>query len=291
MLSPNLSPMPGLQGVTLRSVSFGEILSGSLFLLKWDGDFDTFDLPSLAATIAMKNMEPVLEKFHLPKPADFHRKVIIQDLYTIIIYETAIPLPIPLFYKELGLDLVGVEGVNIQAHVHFGWDKPILTSICKALLDVYKFVHDPKYRLPVENPPQVFPVFKLNDWYIELPKYLGGEVIGKKGELLNIDFNKYAAYLLNGIKFFSLPEFISLIPIEYRVNSVGASVPIKNFVCIDMEAAWLISTPQEYYNKEEYKKIVHTKEEADELFAVLPDKPDRQPVQPGDQGLIVFLRG
>ena len=291
MLSPCLQPMPGLQGISLRSVSFGEILSGSLFLLKWDGNFDIFDLPSIAETIAMKNMEPVLEKFHLPKPADFHRKVIIQDLYTVIVYETEIPIPIPLFYKELGFDMVGVEGVNIQAHAHFGWDQPILSSIAKALLDIYKFVTDENYHLPVKNPPQIFPVFKLNDWYIELPGYLGGQIIGQKGELVKIDFNTYGAYLLNGIKFFSLRDFISLIPVEYRVNSVGAHVPIKNFVCIDMEAAWLITTPQEYYTQEVYKQIVKTKEEADELFQVLPDKANKQQIQPTDEGLVIFLKG
>ena len=131
-----------LVGLELRSFTFGEIFSGTLFLLSIDVRLDIFDLVTLASTLI-----PRTALLGLPDPHELHRRLIIKDLLMLIVYQTVVPIPIPIFYKELGVDYLGLEGTRLESHWYFPAPEFNLGEGLDTLKALSRFVTEPDYLL------------------------------------------------------------------------------------------------------------------------------------------------
>ena len=170
MLYPSMNGLlPVLQGIHFSSFSLGMLFGGQMFKTKINAEFDQFDLISLAAGLLIP------KESLLPICYDFKRKIIIKDLLMYIpiieVEGIPVPIPIPIFYKELGIEYMGIEGIGLQAHAQFPEPEFDLLYLLKFLLSVYEFVSKPEKRL-IEIPKNNDLVFSLDNCYLELPKYI-----------------------------------------------------------------------------------------------------------------------
>lgn len=275
---------PVLNGISLRSISFGEIAGGSLFLLKMDADIDQFDLATLAAALAIPDNSV------LPNTKSLQRRLKLNELYMVL--PTELPIPIPLFYKNVGIEYLGLEGLTLQAHAQFPLPKPSLKALGELLSDFKQFFTDSNYRLDPQKPPQGLnpEFFSLHQNSLQLPQYLGGKMLAPQKDP-TIDYAAIAS-LLNGMKFLTINDLIQAIPLSDRLGDVDTA-----FGPISANFGWLVTTPDEFkqlpsnptLQKIAYQKLgLSGSAQANDILTVLP------PVQTGghsdEQGLIAFLK-
>lgn len=284
-LIPGAVPLPGLNGIELRSISFGPLMGGSLFLLEIDGCFDQFDIATLVSSFIL----PTDKEFPLPTSNEIQRRLILKKLFMLIFYQTAIPIPVPVFYDEIGIEYLGLEGIGLQAHAKFPLPEVTPSATVQFFSALKQFLTDPNYLLdPVSPAGGVNLVYTLENNYLQLPEYLGGGVLGNRSGSIVIDFYKNIAYLLNGLKTLSLNDIIQAIPLEYRVGNEQLK-----FLFLLFEIDWLISTPKEF-KEEAYKKLNLTEEKRDDFVTVLPavvNESNTGETISDEQGLVVFFRG
>lgn len=286
LLFPTPSPLPSLQGITLRSISFGEILAGNFFILQLDADFEQFDLAGIAATLLL----PENTGLPLPDTRKLHTKIIVEKLLMIIDYKTIasvsgvpIPIPVPVFYNRLGVEYYGLQGLEMQTHIAFPMPKFNFKDLKNMFFNLIRFFSDKKYLLnPEEAPKDLDLKFLMEDNYIRLPEYLGGQMLGGKGKNVEISLYKSVAMLMNGMKTLSLDKVIQAMPLEFRTGNTRASL-----AGLSADFQWVITTPNEFRDAT-YKNISASPEQVNAFMQVLPGY---DPSVNNGQGLVVFLRG
>lgn len=290
LMSPALlGVLPVLNCVQLRSTSFGELAGGSLFLLQVDATLDQFDLVTLASSLLM----PTIQNSPLPSSRSLHRRLILDKLFMVIVYQTVIPIPIPLFYDEIGIEYLGLEGVELGAHAQFPMPTFDLAEAGKLLSNFKQFFSDRDFLLdPNSAPKSLNLTFSLKKNFLELPKYLSpsGTLLGdNKG---GPEINAYAslAKLMNGMKTLSVNELIQAMPLTNRVGSTAIS-----FGAMSGSLGWLVTTPDEFRQiatQPALKSIAYSQlglaptVQANSVLSVLPAV-----TTPNEQGLVVFLKG
>lgn len=277
-------PMPGLTGIEVRKFSVGTLLSGSLFYGEVDALIDQFDLPSLAVSL----MLPRDESFPLPTSNQLQRRIILDDVFCIIPVSQGLPVPLPVFYDELGFEYLGIEGLGLQAHV--GFPKPRLDGAAAvAIFQAFSaFFNDRKVLLDPNTPPGgVELAFNFHDEFLQSPEYLGGGLLGTKGKNVKVGSWKYIAALMNFGKTFSINDCIGSIPIENRVGSAE-----YRFAFMKFDADWLLTTPAEF-RKGAFKQLKLSESDRDDFMTVLPSvaSTPTQGQQGNEEGLVAFVRG
>ena len=239
LLYPTFGPLgPVLTGIELYSLTFGEVLSGSLMVMNLDLRLDSYDLLLLVAALSL----PLDQLPILPTTRAWNRRLILKDLFMVIIYETAIPIPVPLFFDQLGLEYLGLEGLELQTH--WGFPKPHvnMTDAARLFQDFENFFTKPDHLLDASTPPQGLDLqLTIGPNYLQLPTYLGGKTLGSKDEKLIISAYQNLAHLLNALKTLSLNELIQALPLEKRVGHEQVS-----FASMTLMVNWLITTPKEF---------------------------------------------
>ncbi len=277
-------PMPGLVGMEVRRISIGTIASGSLFQATVDGHIDSYDM----ATLAVSLMLPTNENFPLPTSDELQRRVILNNLFMIIPLQQGVPIPIPVFFDQLGLEYMGIEGVGLQGHVGFPQPKLSASGAVAFYQSFSEFFSDRSYLLDPKNPPGNIDLeLKLNNNFVQLPEYLGGKVLGMKDSPVAISLWRYLAHGLNFFKTLSLNEMIQSIPIEHRVGSAAQS-----FLFMEFDADWLITTPNEF-KQGAFAQLKLSDSDKQDFIDVLPAVQIAAQKVSGDkeEGLVVFLRG
>lgn len=271
-------PVPVLTGIELRSFSFGEVLGGTLFLMEVDARFDQFDLATLASSLLL----PQDGSLSLPASRELHRRLIVDKLFMIIVYQTGVPIPVPLFFDRLGIEYLSLTGVALQSNASLPMPKINLMDIGRSLAKIKRFFTDRNYLLDPLDPPQDMNLtFSLGKNYIQLPKYLGHEVAGSQTDLLKVDTYEYTARLLNGLKTLSLNDLVQALPLEYRVGTSSISL-----ACLTANATWLLTTPDEF-REIAYQRLNIPTGEISNALAVLPPSGSTR----DEQGLVTFLQG
>lgn len=280
-----LAPLPRLvfDGIELRSLAFGPILGGNLFLLQVDARVDQFDIATLVASLFL----PENEAFPLPTSQALQRRVILDKLFMVIVYQTGIPIPVPLFYDQLGIEYLGIEGVGLQAHSAFPMPKVGLSTLTELFSNLKQFFSDREFLLDPQAPPGgTNLVFALDNNYLQLPEYLGGAVLGQKNDAVVIDVYASVAQMLNALKTLTLNRLIQIVPLEKRVGRARAS-----FGFLGLEANWLLTTPQEF-RQGAAQRLALTPLQQEEFLQILPTLPrSTRNTDSDEQGLIAFLRG
>jgi hypothetical protein len=268
-----LGIIPTVQGITLKGFSFGTAMGGSLFTLKIDSIFDQFDLVSLVAGLSIPDNDL------LPSSREIGRRLIIENLFMLIIYQTGIPIPVPIFYDHLAVQYLGLEGVKFESHVRFPAPSFDLQEIIRLFSSLKKFVKEKDHRLTKEMAPKNMDlVFSLDNIYLKLPKYLGGNLLGKEGEIIRISLMETVFDLMNSVKFFSLNDFIKLVELKYRIGNEKI-----DFFFLSMQAQWLLTTPKEF-SEGSYLALGIKPEQTLEYVSVLP-KYDKE------EGVVAFVKG
>jgi hypothetical protein len=289
LLFPSMSPLPMLNGITLRKIAFGSILGGNFFLLEADFVYDQFDLLSIAAALLGEQ----IPSLPLSPAGKLQRKLIVNNLFTIIDYKVAamltglpIPIPVPLFYDKLGIQYHGLESISIQAHASFKKPKINAIEIGKLVMKLKKFFSDKEALLDVKDPPKdIDLVFSLPDNYIQLPPYLGGNLIGIKGDGPEISLYKTVATLMNTLKKPDINALVQTIPFIHRKGSVQAALgPIA------AAFTWLVTTPKEF--REEGPAVLNINAADTRSFMqVLPEASGLREAAGNEQGMVIFMRG
>ncbi|NEP15860.1 MAG: hypothetical protein F6J97_03030 [Leptolyngbya sp. SIO4C1] len=281
-------PIPSLNGVELRSLSFGTFSGGSLFLLEVDAVLDQFDLLTLAGALLL----PETDALPLPDPRELHRRLILNKLFMLVVYQTGIPIPIPLFYDEIGIEYLGLEGINFETHAQFPEPSLNLAEVGEIVSDLRRFFTDRDFLLDPNQPPEDFNLrftWPLPTNFLQLPEYMGAQRLGSTASGLEIDAYRNLAHLLNGLKTFSLNQLIQAAPLEHRVNSAQV-----DFGPVRLNAGWLITTPGEFQQlaarpadrQRVYDQLGFANEaEAAATLAIAPTS------STSEEGLVALLRG
>jgi hypothetical protein len=278
MLYPAIGPLgPQLNGIELYGFTVGEMLDGSLLLLNLDCRMDQFNLLTLIAALTL----PLDKLPILPRTQDLITTTIVHNLFMLIIYETVIPIPVPLFFDELGLDYLGLEGLALQTHWRFPKPKLSMGDAAKIFSDFEKFFTDRSYLLDANTPPQNMDlVLTIGPNYIQLPKYLGSQMLGSKDDKTVVSSYANLAHLLNALKTLSLNEIVQALPLDRRVGKQQVL-----FACMTLEADWLITTPAEF-RAISYKQLNIVDSAIDTMLQVVPPTPRQD-----EQGLVLLLKG
>ena len=289
-----------LVGCTFKSFSFGPVLGGSLFKLKLDCTFDQFDIAGLLFDLCIPRDLP------LPFSRDFNSRLVLDNFIFLIEYETAIPIPIPVYFERLKVDYLDVLGFAYTAHAYY--DKPELSLA--GLIDLFKefvdFIKDNQHRLDLsEKAAKLFPAFYLSNWYIQLPewigkdKYLGFKVEDIDGEpeeeqekkekeeaFFAIDTAAIMQKTLNNIKFLSFEDLIRKIPEKYRAGDVDLAT--RPFLGLTLEAGakWVVTTPDDFLlHWDQYDQIVKDVNSANNLVKIFPGD-----IKASTRGAICFTK-
>jgi hypothetical protein len=282
LLQPGLfGVLPVLNGIQLKGLSFGALAGGSLFSLKVDAVFDQFDLITLAGALALGN----IPNLPLPSSRTLHRRLVLDKLFMIIVYQTVIPIPVPLFYDEIGIQYLGLEGVQLSTHAQFPLPSLNLAEVGKVLSDLKRFFTDRDFLLDPNTPPQDFDLkFGLRKNFVQLPQYMGGELLGDRVNGPQISAYQNLAHLLNGAKTLSVNELIQAMPLSQRVGNAGVA-----FGPISGSLNWLITTPDEFRQIAYSSLGLANSTQADNVLSVLPKLNSTAPNN--EEGMVVFLKG
>ena len=278
LLWPSLGPTgPQLMGMELRSFSIGELLSGVLMLVKADVTVDTFDLASLIAALAIPST-PLL-----PDPTTLTRRMIVSNLFMPIIVETVVPLPVPLFIDQFGIEYQGLEGLAFQVHAGF---HPTGSPGLDTALDAYHTFHDfftqHDTLLDANTPPGVDLVLAFGPNFIRLPKYLGGGQLGSVTDVKTISLWANLAHALNALKTLSVEEIANAIPLEDRSGQVQGKLALA---AMNADAEWLVATPAEL--KAGAFQRIHVPEDRVNYLLALPYLAAGKE----SDGLLIYLHG
>ncbi|MFC7651509.1 hypothetical protein ACFQT4_04455 [Pseudoduganella danionis] len=273
-----LPGFPMLIGVELRKLSFGAVAGGQLLLLAGSLRLDLFDVPTLAATLLLpfEQMQNVL-----PKAARLRRTAILDDFTMLIIPAGPVPIPVPLFFDKLGLEIVSVEGTEIVSSFSLPRPEFDAQEMLAILSNTLKYFRTPDFYFPLDQLPQHMNiVFTVGPNYLRLPKFLdayddaawpqgavtGGTVLGTQQALEPVNTLKLIWSLLNTIKRASPHDLIQAIPLKYRVGSKQAAL----FGFLNTRLDWALTTPEEFVSTAIPTLQLNRDEDVQEILAYLP---------------------
>jgi len=283
---------PNLMGIKIQKVSFGPVLGGSLFLLKLTADIDVFNLPALAASVAAANNRTAEKIF--PDSKAYCQTTIIDELSMFIVYQTGVPIPIPLFYKELAVKSHDPTGLAVRAGVSFYPEMEDFMQVLASVGYYYDFITKPSFHLPDDGPIKIHT--DITETYFQLPAFFGKEKYGSEEKnLLEVDPYKLFVHAMNGIKFFSITEMIKSIPLEYRCRDIEL-----NFGPLEFSTIFVATTRKEFKDgltwassktKRKNRLIGLDKKGKEDFLALVPTPTVSHNEADSREGIIFALEG
>ena len=247
LLLPN---PPMLTGLKIYSIGFGELLNGSLFRLDVDMDIDNIDVPRYFASKLLN--ETGVFKDQLPDPHTLHNRLVIENLVTLIVYQTEIPIPIPLFYDRLAVESISAEGFESTLDIAFpmprlGMDMALKFGKLAYLMYQFAknraFTDDQKKQLDEVDILE----FELTKLHFQFPKYVVKDRQTNDGlawdlEKVKIGPIKLLNRFLQALIANDLAPLIELINVDQRI----ANKDVKLFNLLDANFKYAFTTPQEF---------------------------------------------
>lgn len=284
----------GFTGVKLWRLSIGEIFGGSLVIVKVDAEIDAFDLLTLAAIMAF----PTEKLGFLPDPTTVHRRFVARNLHMVVVMATGVPIPIPVFYDDLGLDLLGLEGLGLGLKLQFPEPKAGPMDIVALLKDMWPFFSDKDVLLDrnILDKHNLGLQYSIDPAYVQVPKYVGGKQLGSRDAVLDVGISQALVDMLNTLKRPRLGRIVRLIPLEKRVGADDVSFGPMTF-----DAAWAVTTDAEF--SEVFKTSTDggskfmkqlgaiPPAERDELVNIIKFDPKRVAAAQDDGAIVLLLGG
>lgn len=276
-------PMPSLTGVTLRYVSFGLTDGAQVGVFEAAGHIDQFSAIDIIYALTTHDTKGISNRF------------IMNELKALIpIYA---PVPIPLFYEQIGWEYRNLLGIEMQLHAKFPDPKPTLGDWVKMILSLIRFFTVKDYLLHDKGhvPDKMQLDFQIQPTFLALPDYLGGGTLGKKGSLPKLPMTQTLALALDSIKTGNLGLLIQSVPLNCEKDGKTDWVRIGSekvtFGPLSFKTAWCITTA------EEFQDIILKNDAAKKQLALAdPDKmldctPAHFKGKPYDKGFVILLMG
>jgi len=307
--------LPHLIGIRLSRISFGTAFGGSLFKLELSAELDVFDPITLVGSyILLENND--ITKWLAPRK-EIRQTIIAEDLVMLIIYQAGFPIPIPLFYSNLGIHSVSLDGSGLVTNISL--PKPVFNAM--KMLEIIKGAKDfiikgddfkvNPYPIKFEDGKDKGEMnlnFSAGPFYLQLPRYIVNEgpdkfkQIGITKSYKLFDALNTTGIVLNGFKHLVMegsPAYlIKAFPIDMRHGTIHADL----LGCIRFDFKWLLSTPLELLEiaKEKpdfFADVNETKYLLANLQRTSPARlPSAAPIgkyglAETDKGMVAFVRG
>lgn len=284
---PCAAPLPELMGFTLRKISVGELFGGSIILLEIDGYVDRFPLADMI--LGCVSPKEILSDENAVKQSN---RIICQDVTALIPAATGFPLPIPMFYGEIGIEFYHLTGLELQSHFRLPKPEAGFIEAIQLLSRLVSFLSIKDYLLHTQKTPEKLDLkFTLGKNYIALPGFIKAEPMGLTQELEPISAYKNVSRLLDCMKTGNMGYLIEAIPLRVGNSWIRVNKFLVEFGPLVFEAAWCITTEKEFVET----VLVEAKP-----AGKLPDNIDKSvlkslPTEPGttfnDKGFIILLMG
>lgn len=213
-----LVPVPGsigmIYGIQLKKLAFGAALGGACLRLDLSARLDAFDLIQLGASLLLPDKHGIPQdplfghldadqqkvvELMLPDRRKLGTHLMVENLVLLIIYETGVPIPIPVYYNKIYSAYTGLEGLDSELFLCFktGFSLADITR----LFDLIRFFREKNEPLTVDPYPydpsagESGIVFGAGPLYTRLPGYIGYEEIG--GAKQNILIGTEETYKFN----------------------------------------------------------------------------------------------
>jgi len=311
---------PQLYGFQLKSISFGELFSGTLFRMDVDLLYDTFDLKDLAASLII-DPKSNFSKDYLPRPKDFVNRVVLEEVVFLIIYQTTIPIPIPVFFNRLSYDLKNALGMEIGIGVSFPMPKLGLTQLKDLALIgsqiMRLFSGKPLELEKLDNIDPIFE-FKILSCYTRTPKYISREPEAnkngvKEGSLIG-NPEGLKIYRKDGVEMNSIRLITTLIKAiqeksfntlltDFSLGNRIGGIDLHLFDLLKTRSDYALLTPSEFVNEsfnktaaqqlQTHRQLDLSFQERTQYLEVLPsDEVNSIPnIDATTEGLIFLSRG
>ncbi|MBB5394803.1 hypothetical protein [Mucilaginibacter sp. AK015] len=304
-----LVPTPlAFVGLRLSHISLGTAMGGSLLKFECSAELDTFDYAELLLSTTLYQSEVVAAK--LPPRDELQHTFAVNELLILIVYETGIPIPVPLFYENILFKFKGIEGLDIHTSISFPQPKVNVMKVLKIASDLKKLFSEGKdldvtYPLSIQKDggePGFNLVFDAGPFYMRLPKYVArgedekGLLLGWTNNYRLLDLMNLAGILLNGINHLikeKTPAYlVQALPLALRYNNITV-FPLEN---LEASVAWLMATPKEVTRLYQDHQLPDAAlEELVPLLSLLTFQPgaapDSKAVTAPDNAVLFFMQG
>jgi len=287
LMFPCSAPLPEIVGVSLKRISLGELFGGSILLLEFDGYIDRFPLENLIGACLLPD-----EIMSQETANSLSYRIIASDITALIPAAAGVPFPIPVFYSQFGIEYHHLTGLRLQSHFKFPKPEGGFIEAIDLLSRLIEFFSDKKYLLHEQKAPQKFDLkFTLGENFIGLPDFLKCEPLGLTQELPAIRAYDNVSRLLDAMKTANLGYLIEAIPLRVDDSWIRVNKFNINFGPLEFEAAWCITTEQEFVNTVlvEAQPAGKLPDNLDQsVLKSLPATPEEATV---DNGFIILLMG
>lgn len=274
----------GLAAFELRSFAIGPAFGGQLIRLDIDADVELFDLLSLGLSLAATEGL----QHYIGRTKQYHNAIHIKDTTFGIIYQTQIPIIIPILTDKLGFSSYGPGGFGATASYSLKVPSFDLLQGAKLVMAFIKFLRDPKAEMPTGDVSPIDLKFKVNETFLQLPPWLNDAQLGFPQGLPEVSLYNLIAHAMNGIKFFDPVQTLLSIPVDQRVPQAPISFTFQN---ITFTQRYLLATPYEFLTLKAYERLQLTPELLEIALRVLPPKEGQTRITPETKGVILVLSG
>ncbi|AUI87751.1 hypothetical protein BS333_15220 [Vibrio azureus] len=274
---------PALYGIELNSFSLGQYQAGKMGVLEADGTIDLFLLPEIVASMAASAAKVPM----LPPSSSLITQLKFENLLALVDLNTKSIQPV--FFDDISLSRTGVEGFELVSQWHFPKPTVDALQLAHTITPLIDFVTTKEALLESNADDSPFDTyFEIGENYLQLPEYLGGVILGKKGGSIERFEAKelwpFVANSLNFIKTGQVEHLLAAMPIEYRIGSQDVSF----FGLADIQVNYLLSSPDELADVG-FQKLQLKGEDQTRALSVLPKSIVNG--QEEGNGLVTLLRG
>ncbi len=276
-LFPLMLGIPELVGMSLRGLSFGQKMGGSLALIEFDGDIDRFDMVALIGAMALGEKNSA-------NHYTLHN--------TLFVLPTAFPVLIPLFFTDLGLDYCDILGFNIQARWSYPDPQLDIFKTINLFSELIQFFKNPDYLLQNNDFGKTLRLeLTIGKNFITLPQYLGGNILGLQRALPTLSVGDSVAHFLDFLKTGNAGYAITAIPLEYQGEWIRIGSEEIHFGPLVIGMSWCITTEQEFV-----ERIIPASRQNDRLPVsfdnrLLESLPRQESAGSFSKGFIILLMG
>ena len=276
-------PLPALMGVTLYEVGFGVSSGGALGVVRFDGWIDRLDIVNLVFALLSGKGEAITNRVTLRK--------------LVALVPMAAPVPMPLFYDELGWRYRNFLGLGMQLQAAFPDPEPSLGDWVRLVVSLVRFFTDDQVFLHQDDnlPDSLALPFTLGPATLSLPNYLGGARSGIDRALPPLEMADTLAHGIDGIKAGNAGWLIRTVPLSYREGRATKWPRISDidmaFGPLSFRAVCCVTTDAEFRNVVMKSKSAMRKLAKADPVAMIGCTPVNMGGAPYDKGYLVLMMG
>jgi hypothetical protein len=203
LLLPILGPTgPEILRLTLYSLALGQLFAGQIVTLEVDAEIDHFKLAPIALALTLSGADL------LPRPEDLTLRIGCRDLLSVLVFPGGVPVPIPLFFKEVSFVSRRLDGLSIESR----WELPAPSFLPHLARCVAAWKDVAPEAPPRDLPDELRVALTVGPNFVRLPDYLGGQILGSQTKGPVIDATPAVARVIASLRTLALNELLACIP-------------------------------------------------------------------------------